>query len=136
MDVTQSISWWLLFSFLRIFASLATASALGHLLLSWLRGRVSLTMSSLVTAAIFFGIEALWFTVATTTVLYGRTPTFPLGEIVIISAATVIPVIVIAHLLRLLVLPLRPRLDGKPVRYFGKNETVGTSETNMANIAS
>ncbi len=101
---------------LPLIAGLAVASAVGHALLSDLRGGVSLMLSSLATGAVLTGMLMFPFMV-----FLGYGP----FNAAVASALPVIPVIVIAHILRVIVHPLRPHVDGKPVRYFRKKTTGG-----------
>lgn len=96
-----------LLGWLRIAGWFALAGVPGHLVPTWRRG-VSVTRSSLlmlpaiVVVLVLMDFSAGWDAVQAN---------------VILGMLLLTPVIVIAHVLRLVVPPLRPHVDGKPVRY-------------------
>ncbi|GHG47084.1 hypothetical protein GCM10011331_07590 [Flavimobilis marinus] len=92
---------------LRIVGWFALAGLLGHLVPTWLRG-VSVTRSSLLMLPAMVVVLALMDLSAGWEAVQAN---------VILGMLLLTPVIVIAHVLRLVVPPLRPHVDGKPVRY-------------------
>jgi hypothetical protein len=92
---------------LRIAGWFALAGLLGHLVPTWLRG-VSVTRSSLLTLPAMVVVLALMDLSAGWEAVQVN---------VILGMLLLTPVVVIAHVLRLVVPPLRPHVDGKPVRY-------------------
>lgn len=97
----------------QVVIGLALASAIGHALPSVVRRRVSLTLSSILTWLVTVTLIALSETVESV----GRGLGFSFWDSMIFSSILVIPLVLIAHVLRLIVPPLRPHLNGKPVRY-------------------
>ena len=89
---------------------LAIAVTFGHALPSDWRGRVSLMLSSLLTGVILVVLNSMFLV-----------ENIPFGDEFTNSAAIVVPMVLIAHILRIFVPFLRPYMDGKPVRYFGKS---------------
>ena len=113
---TEDSFGWFFGALLPYIVAVTIGIALGHALPSRLRGRVSLRLSSLLTGAVLVGaivasgLSGVFFLEMETS--------NPIG----LAMFFVMPAIVIAHLLRLFVPPLRPHVDGKAVRYFGHKE--------------
>lgn len=88
--------------------TLAGGVLLGHALPSLLRGRVSLTLSSVLT---WVGLSLL---IGAASGFGGESPVL---DHAMFAGLALAPVIVVAHVLRLVVPALRPRVDGRPARY-------------------
>ncbi len=92
----------------RVILGFALASALGHAAPSLLRGRISLTLSSALTWLMIVSFVAYLEDVRSVSAVV---------ESIVFSSFLVSPLIVLAHVMRIVVPALRPHIDGKPVRY-------------------